>query len=471
MAGEFASLSTAELVDRITTLAGHLNAANYRFLAMIAELDRRKGWAEWGVKSCAHWLNFKCGIGLGAAREKIRVALALEHLPRVAQAMAAGRLSYAKVREITRVANAANEDYLLNIGLCGTASHVSHLVRGYRRALDAEELTREAIQQRDQCLWFYTEPDGSMSIRGRLPAEVGALFKKALEAAEDRLPIEHLPAGTHSEAERLRFRKKRVEALAVVAESFLASCPRDLTGADRHQIVVHVDAETLIRSEAGRCELEHGPSIAAETARRLACDASVVSIIENAKGEPLSVGRKSRVIPPGIRRALNARDQGCRFPGCPFKRYVDGHHVNHWAHGGETKLSNLVTLCRFHHRLVHEGQIAIQTLDDGAFRFLRPDGRPFEDPTSTQGDAVALVIEHDVSGIRITPSTALTGWRGERMDYHLAVSCLLERNRHAKTFPRERLSTSGKPELPPSLVHDDCHGIGEIEAAIARHHR
>ena len=210
---------------------------------------------------------------------------------------------------------------------------------------------------------------------------------KALEAAEDSLPIrKNVPAGTSFDTVSMedlhRSRKRRVEALAVIAESFLASGPQELSGGDRQQIVVHVDAETLKHSHAGRCELEHGPSIAAETARRLSCDASLVAIIENEQGEPLNVGRKTRTIPPAIRRALNARDKGCRFPGCSFKRYVDGHHVKHWAHGGETKLTNLVTLCRFHHRLVHEGQVAIQTLDDGAFRFVRADGSSFESPHS-----------------------------------------------------------------------------------------
>jgi Domain of unknown function (DUF222) len=138
----FSAVSTPELVDEITTLAGHLNAASARFLALIAELDRRKGWAEWGVKSCAHWLNWKCGIDLGAARERVRVAHALVELPQVAAAMNEGRLSYAKVRAMTRVATPADESYLLNVALCGTASHVEHLVRGYRRALDAEELSR-----------------------------------------------------------------------------------------------------------------------------------------------------------------------------------------------------------------------------------------------------------------------------------------------------------------------------------------
>ncbi len=137
MDGEFSTVSTPELVREITTLAGHLNAANARFLALVAELDRRRGWAEAGVKSMAHWLNWQCGISLGAAREKVRVARALEQLPRLSAAMADGRVSYFKAREMTRVATPANEDYLLNIALCGTASHVEETVRGYRRALDA----------------------------------------------------------------------------------------------------------------------------------------------------------------------------------------------------------------------------------------------------------------------------------------------------------------------------------------------
>jgi hypothetical protein len=164
---DFSAVPTPELVAEITTLAGHLNAANSRFLALIAELDRRQGWAEWGVKSCAHWLNWKCGIDLGAAREKVRVARALEKLPAIAARMAEGRVSYAKVRAMTRVATPDNEGYLLNIAVCGTASHVEDVVRGYRRALDAAELTREAAQQRDQSLWWHTEPDGAMVIRGR----------------------------------------------------------------------------------------------------------------------------------------------------------------------------------------------------------------------------------------------------------------------------------------------------------------
>jgi hypothetical protein len=162
---------------------------------------------------------------------------------------------------------------------------------------------------------------------------------------------------------------RHADALVVVAESFLAHGAEAMSAGDRQQVVVHVDAQTLIERTAGRCELEEGPSLAAETARRMTCDSSMVTIIEDERGEPLDVGRKTRAIPPALRRALASRDKGCRFPGCTHTRYVDGHHVRHWADGGETKLSNLVTLCRFHHRAVHEGRLVIERLDDGAWRF------------------------------------------------------------------------------------------------------
>jgi hypothetical protein len=158
-------------------------------------------------------------------------------------------------------------------------------------------------------------------------------------------------------------------------------------------------------------------------------------LVENDEGEPLSVGRKTRSIPPALRRALNSRDQGCRFPGCTHTRYVDAHHVKHWAHGGESKPSNLVSLCTFHHRLVHEGGIRIEVLDDGAFRFIRPDGRAFDSaaPGHTRPfDWSDLVEQHRDSDIRITRDTAVTRWRGERMDYSLAVEVLLAKSHRTR---------------------------------------
>src|SRR4029079_15754860 len=125
--------SIDELANEICTLAGHINAANHRCLVLLAEFDRRQGWSDRATQSCAHWLNWKCGIAMGAAREKVRVARALENLPKISAAMESGMLSYSQAREITRIACAATEGHLLMIAEHGTAEHVERLVRAYRR--------------------------------------------------------------------------------------------------------------------------------------------------------------------------------------------------------------------------------------------------------------------------------------------------------------------------------------------------
>ena len=415
-------LSIDALAAEICTLAGHINAANHRFLTLIAEFDRREGWSDSSTQSCAHWLNWKCGIAMGAAREKVRVAHALENLPKVSAAMASGRLSYSKAREITRVAEPATEDYLLMIAEHGTAQHVEKLVRAYRRCEEAEELSREVRQQRSRRVSYRHDDDGSIVLTCRLPAETGAVLLKALDLA-----LENVPAGTSKE--RVPFSARRADALSVVAESFLAHGAMEVAGTDRHQIVVHVAAETLRNRTAGCCEFEHGPSMAAETARRLACDASVVALIENDDGEPLSVGRKTRTISAPLRRALNARDKGCRFPGCANSRYLDAHHVEHWANGGETKPSNLVSLCRFHHRAVHEGGIRIVRLDDGALIFVKQNGASV--------DSVAPGFTQPLGNLsRLPPATEpITRWRGDRMDLGLAVEVLLQKAKRRKDVP------------------------------------
>lgn len=425
-------LSTPELESRITELAGHLNAAQHRWLTLIAEFDRRKGWSDGATYSCAHWLNWKCGIDLGAAREKLRVAHALERLHKVSAAMERGELSYSKVRAITRVAEEGNEDYFLSIAIHGTASHVEKLVSSYRRAKEAEELSREARQQLHRRVQYFFDPDGSMILKARLPAETAALLMRALDQAVEAMPVLGVSAET---SERPSWGARRADAVGVLAESFLKHGLQALKGGERHQIVVHVDAETLKDSVAGRCELEDGPAIAAETARRLACDCSAIRILENTHGEPLDIGRKTRSIPPALRRAITARDQGCRFPGCSHKRFVDAHHIHHWARGGETKASNLVTLCRFHHRAVHEGGIHIETLEGGAFRFVRADGRAMDGPRPqrpTTYDWAALATQNAAAGVEIDAKTATTRWRGERMDYGLAIEVLLARGARSR---------------------------------------
>lgn len=419
--------SIDELATEICTLAGHINAANHRFLTLIAEFDRRNGWSDSATQSCAHWLNWKCGIAMGAAREKVRVARALENLPKISAAMASGRLSYSKAREITRVGNTANEDYLLSIAEHGTASHVEKLVRAYRRCQEAEELSRELRQQQNRRVSFRYDDDGSLILTCHLPAETGALVMKALDIAVEGLPVyEDVPAGTSREI--VPYSARRADALARLAESFLAHDVLESPGTDRQQIVVHVAAETLRSGAAGCCEIEHGPSIAAATARRLSCDASLITLMEDEDGEVLDVGRKTRTISAPLRRLLTARDKGCRFPGCSNERYIDMHHIKHWANGGETKPSNLVSLCRFHHRAVHEGGFNVESLDDGALRFVNPHGERVD-----HGPAAFMQPIGDASQLPI--GEFVDCWRGERMDLPFAVELLIEASRRNADVP------------------------------------
>lgn len=423
-----------EVATEICTLAGRINAATFRWLTLIAEFDRRTGWSDSATQSCAHWLNWRCGIALGAAREKVRVARALEGLPKVSAAMESGGLSYSKARELTRIATPENEEFLLGIAEHGTAAHVEKLVRAYRRCQDAEELSREQRQQESRALSYRYDDDGSLVIHGRLPAEAAAQFIKALELAVDQLPAPaRVPAGT-SAPPRVPFAARRADAFAAISESFLAHGMLEQRGADRHQVVVHVAAETLRDRKAGCCEFEHGPAIAADTARRFSCDAAIVMLVENEQGEPLNVGRKTRVISAPLRRMLNARDQGCRFPGCCNRRYIDIHHVKHWANGGETRPSNLVSLCRFHHHAVHEGGIQIVMLDDGALRFIKANGDPI----------LAPVLPRQVPGapLDLPAGTLVNRWVGDRMDLGLAVDVLMQTAKRGKNVPAGTSITS-----------------------------
>lgn len=416
-----------ELATEICTLAGHINAANHRMLMLIGEFDRRTGWSDGDTQSCAHWLNWKCGIAMGAAREKVRVARALETLPKISAAMASGALSYSKVREITRVAAPESEDYLLMIAENGTAAHVERLVRAYRRCKEAEELSREARQQESRKVTFQYDDDGSLILYCRLPAEAGAKVMKALDlAVEEVRSAKDVPAGTPKEI--IPFSMRRADGLELVAESFLAHGAMELGGADRHQIVIHVAEETLRDRTAGCCEFEDGPSMAAETARRFSCDASTVRLTESDDGEPLNLGRKTRTISVPLRRALKARDKGCRFPGCANSRYMDAHHIKHWADGGETKPSNLVSLCRFHHRAVHEGGMRIERLDDGALRFVKADGRLI-------GDVAAGCMQPPGDWRELREGKFVDCWRGDKMDLGLAVDVMIQQASRRKDVP------------------------------------
>ena len=469
------TLDRAEALEaELLELTAHIHAGEYRQLELIAQFDEN-GCFGWGVRSCAHWMNWRLGISMGAAREKVRVARALQKLPLIKEAFRKGKVSYSKVRAMTRVANKRNQTFLLQIARYGTASHMERLISHYRKFKSRVGLHTANEQYALRELHYLWDDDGSLIIRGRLPAEVGTVVVKAIETAWDMAfqersqsdqdeeednnekdvsagasrekavgvsaetyfaesdgdvvisdsgcgdsgmfesqdnvvaeTTEKVSAGTLFEVingglndtkpkldswdethkgvsagifwkKPLRFRRRdkrgqeglsedsfaagRADALAMLCERFLAQSARTSGSVDPYQVYVHVDPDTLRGGDGDHSHIESGPELNAETARRICCDTGLIPVTENKHGEILNVGRKTRTIPPALKRALRLRDKGCRFPGCTQFRHTDAHHIQHWADGGETKLSNLITLCRYHHRLMHEGGATL-TMDN-----------------------------------------------------------------------------------------------------------
>ncbi len=427
------SAEVERLGDAIAELSARIQAATYELLVLVRTFDEREGWNE-GFRSCAHWLNWRTGLDLGAAREKVRVARALGNLPGLGGAMQRGEISYSKVRALTRVATPENEADLLDFARCATAAHVERLVRAWRRVDRVAEATDDERRHESRHLETWVDDDGMVVIRGRLPPEVGAVVQRALDAAADRL---HGEADTDVETTAAQ---RRADALGLVAESALAADLDPGTAGDRYQVVVHVahvDGEMLPRDAGpGQAVLEgaggDGLDVSAETSRRLACDASTVVMRHGPSGRVLDVGRKTRTISAALRRALTARDRRCRFPGCQA-RHCDAHHVRHWADGGATRLDNLVLLCRRHHRAVHEEGFSVALHgdhddDSGEVRFVQPDGCPLpEAPSSPRwiGAPLAPVrSRHEAIGIWIDPHTATPNWHGERLDETWAIDVM-----------------------------------------------
>jgi hypothetical protein len=424
---ETSGLSKEELERELREQAAHVDAALCRLLELEAECEQRLDWSGDGM-TFAGWLAWRCSLLPRVAREHERIGTRLAELPLIRAAFSRGELSYGKVSVLVGVAEPATEEHLLELAEVLTASQLARCVGAYRR-VSAEEAAERHEREFLDCFW--TE-DGWLSLRGRLAAEEGAVFLRALEAARDVLWERRRaeqpdgaaaePQGPFADAVRV----SNTESLVALAELALAPPDGDRSGGDRYQVVVHVDAGTLADDAEGRCELADGQPLAAETTRRLACDASVVELREHDDGSVLSLGRKRRTVSPALRRALAARDRGCRFPGCDRTRFVDAHHVQHWCRGGETNLENLVLLCRRHHRLVHERGYTLETAADGSAEFRNQCGIVIRNvpPRSPPSSSATLRYLHRRQGLAIDADTCRNGM-GDRMDLGLAVDAIV----------------------------------------------
>lgn len=374
----------SNLEAEIRALAAQVHAATARLATMVATQDTSHRWAEAGARSCAHWLSIAIGVDLRTGSELVRVGHALEALPAIAAAFTEGRLSFDKVRAVTRVATPEDEAMWLAIALQASGSQLARICRAVRSALDVNDPRRadDALAHRG-VTWFWRD-DGMLQLLAVLPREDGAAVLAALESVSRDLLAERVAVRRRDSRvvpEPLRRPLLHADALVRLGEEHVSSRSPEPVVAPTRQLVVHVDSAVLrAQDAAGRCHIEDGPWLSPRAARWLACDADIVTVTER-DGLPIDVGRASRLIPPRLRLALHARDKGCRYPGCGVPaRHAEGHHLRHWPDGGRTDLRNLILLCRFHHRRHHEGKFEIRLLANDDVAFERADGTPIVVP-------------------------------------------------------------------------------------------
>lgn len=387
---------------RMQGLAARQAELGHEFLTTLGEFDACDAVTHFrDIKSTAHYVAWACSMNAGTAREHVRVARALRRLPRVAELMSQGRLSYSKVRELTRVADTVDEDALCELALEMTASQLARTIAAYRTAAGTR------IQQlHKRRLTVTSHPDGMTRITIVLPTEQAALITAAVEAATrrnqepdtdpDAVPAD-VPAGTpaHTSPGQAVTPPDRVQGILDVAASYLDTLPGEPID-DHTMVIVHVNATQLANTPAEDAALDqlvchvegHGP-IEPATAQRLTCNATLLGALLSPDGDVLRLGRTRRLASRAQRRALRIRDRNtCQYPGCHQTRHLDAHHLTPWSQGGTTDLDTMILLCRRHHTHIHEGGIQISHRPGHRHRyhFALPDGRPITDTWLTQID-------------------------------------------------------------------------------------
>jgi hypothetical protein len=371
--------NTAEIEDAILQLAAAKAVIERTLLDHVAEFDRRQAWRIDGARSMAAWLATALNVGFGTASRMAETAERLTELPAISARLGEGRLSFDQARELGRFATADTDETLADEAQRLSVRELQHMAR--RAAAVGAEDEADAQRQR-RVRWWWDGTGRLLHLDGLLPGADGALVARALERIAENVPGDP-DTGVPDPPEA-----RRADALVAMASQSLG---RD-SDPDRATVVVHVDADALATGE-GPAEIEAAATISNETARRLACDARWQLSVDR-EGAPVGIGRTGRRIPPWLARQLAQRDQGCRFPGCGLRRWVHGHHIEHWIDGGPTDIDNLLTLCGHHHRLVHERGWRLSTTEDGTISWHRPDGSRYEPgPAQLRAGVRARIVE------------------------------------------------------------------------------
>jgi hypothetical protein len=368
-------LSDAELTDHLREIERAVRVLESVRAKAVAEVEARRSFAADGFLSATSWLVDRTGVVAADAARHVRLARALPEMPLAGTALGEGEISVAAAtmlaaaREADAEAFDRCEEALVDAARALPARDLRRAIDHWLQFVDVDaggDVAERRFQRRG--LFVSTTIDGMVRLDGDLDPETGQTVMTALRSIVD--------VGSRGDDEDARRpAQRRADALGEICRRYLDSADRPFVAGERPHVTVTVDLAALER-RAGGAAFEDGP-LTPDAARRLACDAAVSRIITRGRSEPLEVGRRTPVVPPALRRAVVARDMHCRFPGCDRPQaWCDAHHVVHWADGGETSMSNLVLLCRRHHRLVHAG-FAIRIVDGRAI-FARPDGTILE---------------------------------------------------------------------------------------------
>ncbi|OUC75984.1 DUF222 domain-containing protein, partial [Gordonia lacunae] len=349
-----ASLSDEVLEARVLGYAAQITALTAGFLGLVAELDGRESWRGPGIHSLAHWLSWKAGIAPRTAHEQVRVAKAIRELPVIRKAFGEGRLSYSKVRALTRVATPEREAELVNLALSTTASQLDRAVRAMGqidRNRGVEEENRPPVESTGRWKW---NADGSLSVSLRLSPLDGARFlagsvraeyERTRTGADPDLPtVESVPRNTEPDSipENLGVVPSRRRDLWRQVPANVA--PAVVVMADMvHDGIAMPDlapgAEILVHAGSGveQAHLDDGPALSEVEVAEAGCGASRREVVSRrVPGRPgklalVGVGRRKRVPNKALVRALLVRDRCCQMPGCGRTRHLHAHHVQFWS--------------------------------------------------------------------------------------------------------------------------------------------
>jgi hypothetical protein len=407
------------LATQIANLSLRIDLAKHALLTHLRTFDAHEAWAGSGFRSTAAWLAWRIDISPVAAREHVRIARMLAELPQVDAAFATGKLTFSKVRAITRVATRETEQDFLDIAMHATAAQIETLTRAYRRTrIDPSEPAPDLRQ----FIRRVETPSGMVRIDIQLAPEQANIVWEAVTAAFDARRRDESESPASAEAPRpapdpITLQSERADALVSVAQAYLQHRPR--TFGSGYELVVMTTKEQLEHGPGGVGGfLRDGTPVPLHIARMLACDCTRVDVETSEAGELLDIGRARRTIPSAIARALWLRDGGCRVPGCGRNRHLHAHHIEGWAEGGKTTVSNLVLLCPSHHSLVHENQLFI-SMNDGKLEFRNAHGLRIRPAPERCDDLEALgdwLTATDLGCERDIPL-----WDGSRLDLDEAL--------------------------------------------------